>query len=46
MWSAPLLYERLTWPEVRRAASDGIKALRQTLKSREEDTDELAIRST
>ena len=22
MWSSPLLYERLTWPEVRRAAGE------------------------
>jgi creatinine amidohydrolase/Fe(II)-dependent formamide hydrolase-like protein len=22
MWSRPLLYERLTWPEVRRAAAE------------------------
>ena len=23
MWTRPLLYERLTWPEVRRAAGEG-----------------------
>src|SRR5438094_10090159 len=27
MWSAPLLYERLTWPEVHRAASEDRVAL-------------------
>ena len=27
MWSRPLLYERLTWPEVRRAAGEGRVAL-------------------
>src|SRR2546428_13038029 len=27
MWSRPLLYERLTWPEVRRAAAEDRVAL-------------------